>query len=152
SNVEGVAKLLSTQARTKRLDFRVSFDPAVPRFTRGDPLRLRQVLLNLASNAIKFTETGGIRIEVQLGGDLSDPSAVLFRVIDPGTGIDSKAANKLFDPFTQADSATTRKYGGTGLGLTISRRLVMLMGGTIGVDSKPGLGSTFWFLIPLKAE
>jgi CheY-like chemotaxis protein len=143
---------VAPRARAKGLELKAVFGNAVPRSTRGDPLRLRQVLLNLVSNAIKFTESGSIRIEVMPGGDPSNSSAVLFRVVDTGIGIDSKSANRLFDPFTQADSATTCKYGGTGLGLTISRRLVMLMGGTIGVDSTPGTGSTFWFLIPLEAE
>jgi signal transduction histidine kinase/CheY-like chemotaxis protein len=148
--VEGVAKLLSPLANAKGLAFEVAFDPDLPRRVKGDPLRLRQVLLNLAANAIKFTETGSVRVEVAPGGDQSVGPAILFRVIDTGIGIDQQIARHLFRPFTQADTATTRKYGGTGLGLAISRRLVMLMGGSIAVESTPGKGSTFWFVIPLE--
>jgi CheY-like chemotaxis protein len=149
--VEGVAKLLSPLAKSKGLAFESVFSPEVPRNTKGDPLRIRQVLLNLVANAIKFTEKGKIRIEVLTGGDQSAGTAILFRVIDSGIGINPQIVNRLFDPFTQADAGTTRKYGGTGLGLAISRRLVMLMGGSIGVESTPGEGSTFWFVIPIEA-
>jgi CheY-like chemotaxis protein len=122
----------------------------VPQRMLSDALRLRQVLGNLLSNALKFTSDGKIRVEAVLGGDPSERTAILFRVIDTGIGIHPAAAARLFTAFTQADSATTRKYGGTGLGLAICRRLVMLMGGSIGVESEPGRGSTFWFLLPAR--
>ena len=147
--VETVARLLGPAARNKGLLFETAIAPEIPRQVKSDPLRLQQVLMNLVGNAIKFTEKGSVRVEAVLGGDPSEGSAILFRVIDTGIGVDRKSARRLFNPFTQADSATTRKYGGTGLGLAISRRLVTLMGGHIEMDSTPSVGSTFWFVIPV---
>jgi CheY-like chemotaxis protein len=123
----------------------------VPPMIIGDPTRVRQVLMNLISNAIKFTAQGHIRVEVQAAGNPEIGPAAIFRVIDSGIGVETEAAARLFRAFSQADSATTRRYGGTGLGLAISHRLVTLMGGSIGMESEPGKGSTFWFLIPATA-
>ncbi|HWB86484.1 MAG TPA: ATP-binding protein [Bryobacteraceae bacterium] len=151
TTVQNAAALFRPRAASKNLalEFQVAAD--VPAYVKGDPLRVRQVLLNLLSNAIKFTEQGQVRLDVMLGGDPAERNAVLFRVCDTGIGIDARVVNTLFRAFTQADSATTRKYGGTGLGLAIARRLVDRMGGSIGVESQPGQGSTFWFVLPLEA-
>jgi CheY-like chemotaxis protein len=149
AEVESVVKLFAPRAFCRGLGFETFFAPDVPQHVKGDPLRIRQVLMNLVANALKFTEEGKVRLEVRLGGDPSERLAVLFRIIDTGIGIDPQTLGKLFAPFTQADSATTRRYGGTGLGLAISRRLVSLMGGGLGVESQPGRGSTFWFLVPV---
>ena len=149
ASVEDVVKLFAPRAHSKGLVFESAMAPNVPRLVYGDPLRIRQVLTNLLANAVKFTEKGRVRLDASLGGDPAQPLAVLFRIGDTGIGIDAKTVARLFTAFTQADSATTRKYGGTGLGLAISHRLVSLMGGSIGVESEPGRGSTFWFLVPV---
>jgi len=123
-------------------------DPAVPGALLGDPSRLRQVLLNLVGNAIKFTERGEITARVEPDPQPHAPGAVRFTVTDTGIGIPAAKLESIFESFTQVDSSTTRKYGGTGLGLTISQRLVQLMGGRIRVESEPGSGSTFQFTLP----
>jgi PAS domain S-box-containing protein len=146
--VEGVVDLMMHKARDKSLALTRRVDPAVPDRLRGDPTRLRQVLLNLIGNAVKFTEQGEIEVSVR-----ADPSAasplVRFEIRDSGIGLSAAAQGRLFQSFTQADSSTTRKHGGTGLGLAISKQLVELMGGAIGVSSEEGKGSTFWFTLPL---
>ena len=142
-----VQKILQSAASARGLDMRLSCDAALPATIKGDPVRIRQVLLNLAGNAIKFTESGAVRIEVAT----CDASHVRISVIDSGIGITEEQMQRMFSRFTQADSSTTRRYGGTGLGLAISKTLVELMGGTIGVESVPGKGSTFWFTLPLGA-
>ncbi|MBL8216692.1 MAG: response regulator [Bryobacterales bacterium] len=149
ATVEGVAALLRSRALEKGITLSLEWKRGTPRYVRGDPSRIRQVLMNLAGNAIKFTERGNVHIVA--GRDASEPAGdrILFSVVDTGIGIDAATAERLFRPFTQADSATTRKFGGTGLGLAISRQLVELMGGEIGVRSEPGKGSTFWFYLPL---
>ncbi len=131
------------EARSLVLSMRV--DAAVPRRVRGDPVRLRQVLSNYLSNALKFTEHGGVRIEVRP----VDAARLHFEVQDSGPGIDPAVQARLFTPFTQADESTTRRFGGTGLGLSICRELARLMGGEVGVVSEPGRGSRFWADLPL---
>ena len=133
------------------LAFETSVEPAVPRLILGDALRLREVLRYLLDNAVKFTSQGSVRLEVRVGGDRRECHALLFRVCDTGPGIQPEVARKLFTAFTQADGANTRAYGGLGLGLTLAHRLVGMMGGSIDVESRPGCGSVFWFLLPTVA-
>ncbi|MFA6299952.1 MAG: ATP-binding protein, partial [Nocardioides sp.] len=144
--VEQSAALVADLARDKHLELVVSSAGDMPAQVRGDPVRFGQVITNLASNAVKFTSEGEVAIratgEVGPGG-----ARVRVEVRDTGVGIDPDAASRLFEPFTQADSSTTRQYGGTGLGLAISRRIVDAMGGEIGVTSEEGVGSTFWFTV-----
>jgi signal transduction histidine kinase/ActR/RegA family two-component response regulator len=140
-----VRVILQAAVAERGLVMSLAYDAALPRFIKGDPARLRQVLLNLAGNAVKFTERGTVHIEVsQLDG-----AQVRISVIDSGIGIAADQMDRLFRRFTQADSSTTRRYGGTGLGLAISKTLVELMGGTIGAQSHEGTGSTFWVTLPL---
>ena len=148
--VDAVTELMSGSARNHNLKVSASVAENVPRVVRGDPVRLRQILINLVSNAIKFTEEGGILIEVSRGQTSQKEVELLFAVADTGVGMSEETADRLFQSFTQADASTTRKHGGTGLGLVICKRLVELMGGKIGVRSTVGQGSTFWFLIPLR--
>jgi signal transduction histidine kinase/CheY-like chemotaxis protein/HPt (histidine-containing phosphotransfer) domain-containing protein len=147
--IDSVTRLLAKNAEAKGLRFSAAIDPNVRLAMRGDPVRLRQVLTNLVSNAIKFTERGSVSIELKKRGDTRTHSELLFSVRDTGVGIPPDVQSKLFKPFTQADASTTRIHGGTGLGLVICRRIVELMGGQIGVKSEPGRGSTFWFTVPL---
>jgi signal transduction histidine kinase/ActR/RegA family two-component response regulator len=147
SMCDEVPAILRVMAANRGLEMRLDYDATLPPYIQGDPLRIRQVLLNLASNAVKFTERGTVRIEVSRMGE----SQLKVSVTDSGIGISEEQLNRMFVRFTQADSSTTRRYGGTGLGLAISKTLVELMGGTIGVTSQPGVGSTFWFTLPLVA-
>jgi signal transduction histidine kinase/CheY-like chemotaxis protein/HPt (histidine-containing phosphotransfer) domain-containing protein len=147
--VDSVTRLLAKNAESKGLRFAATIEPNVRLAMRGDPVRLRQVLTNLVSNAIKFTERGSVSIEVKKRGDTRTHSELLFSVRDTGIGLAPEVQQKLFKPFAQADASTTRVHGGTGLGLVICRRIVELMGGQIGVKSEPGRGSTFWFSVPL---
>ena len=153
--LEGVLASVTTitgqKAADKRLELLTEIAPDVPRSLSGDPLRLGQVLTNLVNNAVKFTERGAIRLDVRLLERRDAACRIRFSVIDTGIGLTTEQAARLFQPFTQADMSTTRKYGGTGLGLTICRRLVELMGGRIDVDSVPGAGSTFTFTIQVDA-
>src|ERR1700736_3416012 len=142
-----VRSILQAAVAKQGLVMSLSYDATLPRFIKGDPARLRQVLLNLVSNAVKFTERGTIRIEVSR----LDGAQVKLSVEDSGIGITAEQLDRLFLIFSQADSSTTRRYGGTGLGLAISKTLVELMGGTIGAQSHPGTGSTFWITLPLIA-
>jgi len=152
--VEEVVELLAVGANDKGLELVTAIEPDIATLTRGDPGRLRQVLMNLAGNAIKFTDTGNVVIAVTTSttGTDADIESVeaRFEVRDTGIGIPPDVQATLFDSFTQADASTSRRYGGTGLGLAISRRLVELMGGTIAVNSAPGRGSTFSFNLPLR--
>ena len=144
-----VQSMLREQLNSKGLKIEVDQD-AVPDWLRGDPTRLRQALLNFAGNAIKFTEQGSITLRSKKLAEKGDDMLVKFEVQDSGIGIAADKLESLFDGFEQADTSTTRKYGGTGLGLTITRRLARLMGGEAGVQSTPGIGSTFWFTAWLK--
>ena len=143
--LENLANMVPIKAREKKLEILYATSPDVPLSLIGDPLRLGQILLNLTNNAVKFTEHGEIVINTQLVEKTEDRVTLSFSVKDTGIGMTSEQAAKLFQPFTQADTSTTRKFGGTGLGLTISKRLVEMMDGEIGVDSKPGQGSVFKF-------
>jgi signal transduction histidine kinase/ActR/RegA family two-component response regulator len=138
-------------ASNNKLTLRLTVDPSIPNRLRGDPDRLRQILVNLIGNAIKFTPSGCIEVAVAPAAPSADHSLIKFTVTDTGIGITSEQVNRLFQAFSQADSSTTRKYGGTGLGLAICKRLAELMGGAIGVTSTPGVGSTFWFTAQLQS-
>lgn len=149
--LDETAGLVAPAAHEKGLELLVHCAPDLPSGLRGDQTRLRQVLLNLASNAIKFTRTGEVLLTARLDGPLvSDVAAIRLEVVDSGIGIDPDQREHLFDAFTQADSSTTRRFGGTGLGLAISRQLVTAMGGEIGVEPRSGSGgSRFWVSLPL---
>jgi signal transduction histidine kinase/CheY-like chemotaxis protein len=144
--LDNLANLVTVKAREKE-DLEVLFNTVleVPRFLVGDPLRLGQILINLANNAVKFTESGDIIVSTELVSQNEDQVTLKFSVSDTGIGLTQDQIDKLFQAFSQADTSTTRKFGGTGLGLTISKRLTEMMGGKIWVESKPGRGSTFSF-------
>ena len=142
-----VAALVSERAKGKGLDLRFSVAPDLPARFLGDPTRLRQVLINLIGNAEKFTQQGSIDIRIE---PVMDATQIQFSVRDSGIGMDADTLTRLFQPFAQADESTTRKFGGTGLGLKISQDLVHAMGGEIRVESEPGKGSRFWFNLPVK--
>ncbi|WRH66501.1 MAG: response regulator [Planktothrix sp. GU0601_MAG3] len=143
--LETVVDLVATQAEEKGLELAIIVDPNVPRQLRGDPGRLRQILLNLLGNGIKFTSTGEVVVRVNQLSSTSYTTQLRFEVSDTGIGISSENKDKLFQCFSQLDASTTRQYGGTGLGLVISKQLVHLMSGDIGVESRAGQGSIFWF-------
>ena len=143
--MENVANLISDKAAAKGLELVFDISPEVPNDLIGDPLRLGQVLINYANNAVKFTETGEIAIVARQVEDLGETVTLRFEVRDTGIGLSDEQKERLFQNFQQADSSTTRKYGGSGLGLAISKKLVELMDGAVGVDSEPGKGSVFWF-------
>ena len=150
--VNSTCRILSSQAAAKQVEFVVSIMPEVPPAVRGDALHLRQVLINLAGNAVKFTEHGSVTVHVSNQGETDTGVRLKFSVRDTGIGIAPEAQNWIFESFTQADQTTTRRFGGTGLGTTIARQLVELMGGRIGLESAVGLGSTFWFEIELGKQ
>ncbi len=152
ATVEGVVDTLAPRASVKGLELACLIHRKVPMFLQGDPGRLRQLLVNLGGNAVKFTEKGEVTIQTELKEETEDSATLLFSVTDTGTGIPKDKQNNIFESFTQADGSTTRKYGGTGLGLSISKRLVELMGGKIGVESQPGKGSRFWFTVTLEKQ
>ena len=147
--LDHVRSLIGDAAQAKGLCVELEGDH-VPLWLRGDAMRLRQSLLNYASNAVKFTEHGTVTLRARLLEDHDDLLLVRFEVADTGVGIPPDKLHRLFHAFEQADASTTRKYGGTGLGLVITRRLIGLMGGKVGADSAPGKGSTFWFTVPLQ--
>ncbi|MBC7984575.1 MAG: PAS domain-containing protein, partial [Candidatus Obscuribacterales bacterium] len=149
-NVEDVGAMMAFQASAKTLELIVNVEPTVPQHVLGDPQRIRQCLINLVGNAIKFTRSGEVVIDVRCVGEADGKVITRFEVRDTGIGIGNEALKNLFQPFTQADSSTTRHYGGTGLGLSIVRRLAEMMGGRVGADSNLGSGSTFWFELPLR--
>ncbi len=144
--VGAVIELMTPRAQAGRIDLRLDAAEALPEWVRGDPVRLRQILLNLVGNAIKFTERGFVVVEIGAG----ERAGIRFSVRDTGIGIDPEARKELFSSFVQGDSSTTRRFGGTGLGLAISKHLVELMGGEITVESELGLGSIFSFSIELE--
>ncbi|HMN44030.1 MAG TPA: response regulator [Povalibacter sp.] len=150
ANVDEVGSIMAFQAAAKGLELVVNVRPEVPQHVVGDPQRLRQCLLNLVGNAIKFTQSGEVVVEVCSLGRQNGRALVHFEVRDTGIGIPPESLAKLFQPFTQADSSTTRRFGGTGLGLSIVHKLVELMGGQVGAQSEVGKGSAFWFTLPME--
>ena len=146
--ISGATDIMGGYARGRGLRFTTHIDDTIPRRIRGDPGRIRQILLNLFGNAVKFTAKGEISIRVNLN---EKQERIVFEVTDTGIGISPDDCARLFKPFTQVDNSDRRKFGGTGLGLSISKRLVELMGGEMGVRSEEGVGSTFWFWLPLVA-
>ena len=148
--MEDFADMLSLRAHERGLEFVCAAAPDVPSRLRGDPARLRQILVNLAGNAIKFTEKGEVAVRATLTSETDETVVMRFMVRDTGIGIPKEKQADLFEQFSQVDASTTRKYGGTGLGLAISRKLVEMMGGEIGVESEAGQGATFWFTARLE--
>ena len=150
--VRETVELLAERAHGKGVDLRCVVDPALPRYVCGDSSRIRQVLMNLVGNAVKFTTEGHVEVALSLGDpelDEQGAAIVRFEIRDTGVGIPAEGMAGLFDPYVQAEASTTRRFGGTGLGLAICKRLAELMGGVIGVDSEVGVGSTFHFTLPL---
>ena len=143
--LEDVARLMAIQAHAKNLEITAHVDPAVPEFVQGDAGRLRQVLVNLCGNAVKFTEQGEVALNVSAIAQNGECTTLRFDVRDTGIGISPDRLHTLFKPFSQVDASTTRRFGGTGLGLSIVKRLAEMMGGEVGVESLEGGGSTFWF-------
>lgn len=145
--VEEVRSLVQVRADEKRLRLDVAYPVPLPEKIRTDPTKLRQILLNLAGNAIQFTESGGVRITVRYRRSEDAAARIEFEVADTGVGMTAEEMSRLFRPFTQADTSTTRRFGGTGLGLSISQKLANMLGGEITVRSQPGKGSTFTLTI-----
>ena len=150
SLVNDAVDLMATTARDKPIDFGCALSPDLPERVEGDPVRLRQVLVNLLHNAVKFTERGRIALEVRNCGVVDGAVRVRFEVRDTGIGIAADQFDSVFDAFTQVDASSTRKHGGSGLGLAIVKEIADLMGGEVGVDSRVDEGSTFWFEVPLR--
>ncbi|MEJ2658436.1 MAG: response regulator [Desulfobacterales bacterium] len=150
--LEEVGELMGLKAYEKGLEFASVIHHEVPSLLQGDPGRLRQILINLVGNAVKFTDTGEVTLKAVLEEEDKHRALIRFSVSDTGIGIAEEGMNRLFKSFSQVDGSTSRKYGGTGLGLAISKQLTELMGGTIGVDSKEGEGSTFWFTVTLEKQ
>lgn len=150
--VNSTSRIVSAQAAAKRVQFVVSIMPEVPPALIGDPHHLRQILINLASNAVKFTEQGSVTLHVSAEEDTGPRVRLKFSIRDTGIGIAPEAQKRIFESFAQADQTTTRRFGGTGLGTTIARQLVELMDGRIGLESAVGLGSTFWFEVTLDKQ
>ena len=149
STLEEACELLSARAEERDIAIGATFAPEVPEFVYGDVGRLRQVILNLGGNAVKFTDQGGVMIAVSVTYESDSGVVLLFEVTDTGIGIPGDVQDKLFEEFSQVDSGSTRRHGGTGLGLAISQRIVQRMNGQIGVESAQGKGSTFWFMVDL---
>jgi len=153
TTMDEMSDILAVRAQEKGLEYITNIDPDMPSRYKGDPGRIRQVLINLIGNSIKFTSEGEIRLNISAASQAGEENLqVRFEVVDTGIGIPGERVGSLFESFTQADSSTSRKFGGTGLGLAICRKLVEMMGGAIGVESEPGKGSTFWFVLPLEAR
>ena len=149
ATLEAVGEIVAPPAQEKGVAYVLLVDPDVPRWVRGDPVRLRQILVNLTGNAVKFTDRGEVLLHVSRQPASDATVRLQFLVADTGIGIPDDRRRQLFESFSQVDSSTTRKYGGTGLGLAISRQLCQMMGGRIGVESKPQEGSVFWFTLPM---
>jgi PAS domain S-box-containing protein len=150
SIIDTTTAFLHHRARAGGIDLYSMVDADVPDDLRSDPVRVRQVLTNLVDNAIKFTEQGQVLVRVSMETEDSTHAVIRFEVVDTGVGIDPETIGQLFQPFIQGDNSTTRRHGGTGLGLVISRKLVEMMGGEMGVESRQGSGSTFWFTVPFE--
>ena len=150
--IEDVNEMIAAKVEEKKLDLVLEYTPGVPRHFIGDAGRIRQVVTNLVGNAIKFTPGGNVVVTVTCERQIEHWALMRVSVTDTGIGIPKKKIGSLFEQFSQVDGSTTRNYGGTGLGLAISKRLVNLMGGTIGVTSQPGEGSTFWFTLSLLLD
>jgi signal transduction histidine kinase/CheY-like chemotaxis protein/HPt (histidine-containing phosphotransfer) domain-containing protein len=148
--IEKTASLLRPQVEKKGIELRVDCEPSVPAYIWGDSGRMRQIIMNLMGNAIKFTDHGHVRLKASIQ-ECDGSDRLYVSVEDTGVGIPANKLSEIFDKFTQADASVTRKYGGTGLGLAITKQLVTLMGGELGVESAEGKGSTFWFAIPFEA-
>lgn len=150
--IEDIIDILAIRAEEKKLELSFTVEPEIPSLLRGDPGRLRQLWINLIGNAIKFTLQGEVSLRVALEKETEEHVALLFSIRDTGIGIPSDKVGDLFSAFTQVDESYTRKFGGTGLGLSICKQLVEMMGGTIGVESEPNKGSTFWFRVILEKQ
>ena len=150
--VESTLEMMAERAHGKAIKLAGAIQPQMPTRLRGDPGRLRQILVNLIGNAIKFTETGGVMVTAFPESETDQHVLVRFNVKDTGIGISPEAQVGLFEPFIQGDGSLTRKYGGTGLGLAICKQLVTIMGGRIGMESNLGTGSNFWFTVRLEKQ
>ncbi|MGH9550018.1 MAG: ATP-binding protein, partial [Terriglobales bacterium] len=152
SVVDDVINSVQLSLSRKQLDLKVIMDKALPLSVFSDARRLKQVLLHLVQNALKFTEKGGIEIAVAVERKVENTAFIRFSVSDTGIGIDAEQVEHIFSPFVQADGSSTRKYGGVGLGLSSCKRLVRLLSGSMGATSEAGQGSTFWFTVPLECS
>jgi two-component system sensor histidine kinase RpfC len=150
--VNSTCRIVGAQAAAKGIEFVVSIMPEVPPAVRGDPHYLRQIIINLAGNAVKFTERGSVSVHVSVLSETDTRARLKFSIRDTGLGIAREAQSLIFESFTQADQSTTRRFGGTGLGTTIAKQLAELMGGRIGLESAVGLGSTFWVEVELEKQ
>jgi signal transduction histidine kinase len=150
--LDDIARMLLPKAMEKGVALNVSMDHNLPEWLIGDAVRLRQVLVNLAGNAIKFTEEGEVNIRISLESDDDGLNRLLFEIRDTGIGIPAEHQERIFDAFTQVDSSSTRRYEGIGLGLSLASRLVDMMNGRIGLESREGEGSRFWFSVPMAPK
>ncbi|MBY0357451.1 MAG: PAS domain S-box protein [Candidatus Obscuribacterales bacterium] len=150
--IQDVIRNLQPEAAKKQVKVECSIDAEIPGIVIGDGFRIRQVLDNLTNNALKFTHTGQIKIQAELQNKINEELSVKFSIVDSGIGIAQANQTKIFSPFVQAESSTSRRFGGTGLGLSNSKQFIELMSGTIGFESKEDEGSTFWFIVPLRTE